>query len=105
MSFFLFRDYYLVAIMLYREYPEKSFKSFRLPANALFVGISAEGLGSGMLQSGIGILQPNRCFSDFQGIVFPEGYFSAETFRDVYLSAGMSAGRVFAEGLKDLKEK
>ena len=83
--------------MLYKGYPEKSFKSFRLPANALFVGISAEGLGSGMLQSGIGILQPNRCFSDSQGIVFPEGYFSAETFRDVYLSAGMSAGRGFAE--------
>jgi len=80
--------------VLYKGYPEKSFK---LPANALFVGISAEGLGSGMLQSGIGILQPNRCFSDSQGIVFPEGYFSAETFRDVYLSAGMSAGRVFAE--------
>ena len=83
--------------MLYREYPEKSFKSFSLLANALPIGIPADGLGSGMLQSGIGILQPNRCFSDFQGIVFPEGYFSAETFRDVYLSAGMSAGRVFAE--------
>ena len=83
--------------MLYREYPEKSFKSFSLLANALPVGIPAEGLDSGILQPGIGILQPNRCFSDSQGIVFPEGYFSAETFRDVYLSAGMSAGRVFAE--------
>ena len=45
MSFFLFRDYYLVAIMLYREYPEKSFKSFSLLANALPIGIPAEGLG------------------------------------------------------------
>ena len=43
------------------------------------------------------ILYHEISFSDFQGIVFPEGYFSAETFRDVYLSAGMSAGRVFAE--------
>ena len=50
MSFFLFRDYYLVAIMLYREYPEKSFKSFSLLANALPVGIPAEGLHLKMLQ-------------------------------------------------------
>ncbi|MCD8253618.1 MAG: hypothetical protein LUD40_17205 [Phocaeicola dorei] len=83
--------------MLYKGYPEKSFKSFSLLANALPVGIPAEGLGSGMLQSGIGILQPNRCFSDSQGIVFPEGYFSAETFRDVYPSVGMPMGRAFAE--------
>mgnify|MGYP000100694896 len=59
MSFFLFRDYYLVAIMLYREYPEKSFKSFSLLANALPVGIPAEGLGSGILQLGVGMFQPN----------------------------------------------
>ena len=56
MSFFLFRDYYLVAIMLYREYPEKSFKSFSLLANALPIGIPAEGLGLGILQQEIGIL-------------------------------------------------
>ena len=55
MSFFLFRDYYLVAIMLYREYPEKSFKSFSLLANALPIGIPAEGLGLGILQQEIGI--------------------------------------------------
>ena len=56
MSFFLFRDYYLVTIMLYREYPEKSFKSFSLLANALPIGIPAEGLGLGILQPEIGIL-------------------------------------------------
>ena len=60
---FLFRDYYLVTIMLYREYPEKSFKSFSLLANALPIGIPAEGLGLGILQPEIGILQPDRCSS------------------------------------------
>ena len=35
--------------MLYREYPEKSFKSFSLLANALPIGIPAEGLGLGIL--------------------------------------------------------
>ena len=76
MSFFLFRDYYLVAIMLYREYPEKSFKSFSLLANALPIGIPAEGLGLGILQPEIGILQPDWYSSDSWGIGFPEGYFS-----------------------------
>ena len=83
--------------MLYREYPEKSFKSFSLLANALPIGIPAEGLGSGILQLEIGILQADWCSYASWGIGFSEGYFSAETFRDVYLSAGMSAGRVFAE--------
>ena len=55
MSFFLFRDYYLVAIMLYREYPEKSFKSFSLLANALPIGIPAEGLGSPDKPGGLSI--------------------------------------------------
>ena len=119
MSFFLFRDYYLVAIMLYREYPEKSFKSFSLLANALPIGIPAEGLGLGILQPEIGILQPEIGIfqpeigilhpdwysSDSWGIGFPEGYFSAETFHNAYLSAGMPMGRAFAEWLKDLKEK
>ena len=105
MSFFLFRDYYLVTIMLYREYPEKSFKSFSLLANALPIGIPAEGLGLGILQPEIGILQPDWYSSDSWGIGFPEGYFSAETFHNAYPSAGMSTGRVFAEWLKDLKEK
>ena len=93
MSFFLFRDYYLVAIMLYREYPEKSFKSFSLLANALPIGIPAEGLG-------LGILQPDWYSSDSWGIGFPEGYFSAETFHNAYLSAGMPMGRAFAEWLR-----
>ncbi len=44
-------------------------------------------------------------FFRFLGNRFPEGYFPAETFRDAYPSAGMPAGRVFAERLKDLKEK
>jgi hypothetical protein len=44
---------------VYRKYPEKSFKSFSLLANALPVGISAEGLGLGILQPGIGMFQPN----------------------------------------------
>ena len=65
--FFSFSDYYLVAIMLYREYPEKSFKSFSLLANALPVGIPAEGLGSGILQLEIGILQADWWFFRFLG--------------------------------------
>ena len=91
--------------MLYREYPEKSFKSFSLLANALPIGIPAEGLDLGILQPEIGILQPDWYSSDSWGIGFPEGYFSAETFHNAYPSAGMSTGRVFAEWLKDLKEK
>ncbi|RGV01816.1 hypothetical protein DW765_16200 [Phocaeicola vulgatus] len=91
--------------MLYREYPEKSFKSFSLLANALPIGIPAEGLGLGILQPEIGILQPDWYSSDSWGIGFPEGYFSAETFHNAYPSAGMPTGRVFAEWLKDLKEK
>ena len=76
MSFFLFRDYYLVAIMLYREYPEKSFKSFSLLANALPVGIPAEGLGSGILQLGV------ECFSrtDLPPIL-RESFFLKDIFR------------------------
>ena len=101
MSFFLFRDYYLVTIMLYREYPEKSFKSFSLLANALPIGIPAEGLGLGILQPEIGILQPDWYSSDSWGIGFPEGYFSAETFHNAYPSAGMPMGRAFAEWLKE----
>ena len=97
MSFFLFRDYYLVTIMLYREYPEKSFKSFSLLANALPIGIPAEGLDLGILQPEIGILQPDWYSSDSWGIGFPEGYFSAETFHNAYPSAGMPMGRAFAE--------
>ena len=91
--------------MLYREYPEKSFKSFSLLANALPIGIPAEGLDLGILQPEIGILQPDWYSSDSWGIGFPEGYFSAETFHNAYPSAGMPTGRVFAEWLKDLKEK
>ena len=93
------------SVMLYREYPEKSFKSFSLLANALPIGIPAEGLGLGILQPEIGILQPDWYSSDSWGIGFPEGYFSAETFHNAYPSAGMPTGRVFAEWLKDLKEK
>lgn len=93
------------SVMLYREYPEKSFKSFSLLANALPIGIPAEGLDLGILQPEIGILQPDWYSSDSWGIGFPEGYFSAETFHNAYPSAGMPTGRVFAEWLKDLKEK
>ena len=84
--------------MLYREYPEKSFKSFSLLANALPIGIPAEGLGLGILQPEIGILQPDWYSSDSWGIGYPEGYFSAETFHNAYPSAGdwnPSAGLVF----------
>ena len=86
MSFFLFRDYYLVAIMLYREYPEKSFKSFSLLANALPIGIPAEGLGLGILQPEIGILQPDWYSSDSWGIGFPEGYFRLKHFTCISFS-------------------
>ena len=74
-SYFVYEDILLFfngiwsSVMLYREYPEKSFKSFSLLANALPVGIPAE------------------------------------TFHNAYPSAGMPTGRVFAEWLKDLKEK
>ena len=78
--------------MLYREYPEKSFKSFSLLANALPIGIPAEGLGLGILQPEIGILQPDWYSSDSWGIGFPEGYFSAETFHNAYPSAGIVCG-------------
>ena len=61
------------SVMLYREYPEKSFKSFSLLANALPIGIPAEGLGLGILQPEIGILQPDWYSSDSWGIGFPEG--------------------------------
>ncbi len=81
--------------MLYREYPEKSFKSFSLLANALPIGIPAEGLDLGILQPEIGILQPDWYSSDSWGIGFPEGYFSAETFHNAYPSAGMPMGRAF----------
>ena len=54
----------MAVYILYIEYLEKSFKSFILLANALSVGIPAEGLDSGILQPGIGILQPDRCSSD-----------------------------------------
>lgn len=47
--------------------PEKSFKSFSLLANALPVGIPAEGLGSGILQLEIGILQADWWFFRFLG--------------------------------------
>ena len=110
-SYFVYEDILLFFngiwsfVMLYREYPEKSFKSFSLLANALPIGIPAEGLGLGILQPEIGILQPDWYSSDSWGIGFPEGYFSAETFHNAYLSAGMPMGRAFAEWLKDLKEK
>ena len=62
--------------MLYREYPEKSFKSFSLLANALPVGIPAEGLGSGILQLGV------ECFSrtDLPPIL-RESFFLKDIFR------------------------
>ncbi|WP_220431361.1 hypothetical protein, partial [Phocaeicola vulgatus] len=88
-------------IMPCREYPEKSFISFSPSANTLPVGVSAEGLR---------LWNPSakwKCFSRFyfRRSGCSEGYFPAETFREVYPSAGMPTGRVFAEGLKDLKEK
>ena len=110
-SYFVYEDILLFFngiwsfVMLYREYPEKSFKSFSLLANALPIGIPAEGLGLGILQPEIGILQPDWYSSDSWGIGFPEGYFSAETFHNAYPSAGMPMGRAFVEWLKDLKEK
>ena len=64
-SYFVYEDILLFFngiwsfVMLYREYPEKSFKSFSLLANALFMGIPAEGLGSGILELGVGMFQPN----------------------------------------------
>ncbi|HRM06249.1 MULTISPECIES: hypothetical protein [Phocaeicola] len=84
-----------------REYPEKSFISFSPSANTLPVGVSAEELR---------LWNPSakwKCFSRFyfRRSGCSEGYFPAETFREVYPSAGMPTGRVFAEGLKDLKEK
>ena len=59
------------------------------------IGIPAEGLGLGILQPEIGILQPDWYSSDSWGIGFPEGYFSAETFHNAYPSAGMPMGRAF----------
>ena len=73
MSIFLFRDYYLVTIMLYREYPEKSFKSFSLLANALPIGIPAEGIGLGNSSAGDWNPSAGLVFFRFLGIGFPEG--------------------------------
>ena len=66
--------------MLYREYPEKSFKSFSLLANALPIGIPAEGLGLGILQPEIGILQPDWYSSDSWGIGFLKDIFRLKHF-------------------------
>ena len=52
------------------------------------------------------ILQENQIPKNRRNTGPAEGFqSSAETFHDAYLSAGMSAGRAFAEWLKDLKEK
>ena len=75
-SYFFYADILLFfngiwsSVMLYREYPEKSFKSFSLLANALPVGIPAEGLGSGILQLGL------ECFSRADILpIFGESFF------------------------------
>lgn len=75
-SYFVYEDILLFFngiwsfVMLYREYPEKSFKSFSLLANALFMGIPAEGLGSGILQLGL------ECFSRADILpIFGESFF------------------------------
>ena len=83
----------------------KILQSFSLLANALPIGIPAEGLDLGILQPEIGILQRIGILPSSWGIGFPEGYFSAETFHNAYPSAGMPMGRAFVEWLKDLKEK
>ena len=67
---------------------------------SLPVGIPAEGLR---------LWNPSakwKCFSRFyfRRSGCSEGYFPAETFREVYPSAGMPTGRVFAEGLKLMKD-
>ena len=67
-------------IIRYRKCLEKSFKSFSLLANALSVGIPAESLGSGILQPGIGMFQPDWCLSDFWGIVFLKDIFRLKHF-------------------------
>ena len=91
--------------MLYREYPEKSFKSFSLLANALPVGIPAEGLGFRNPSAG------GECFSrtDLPPIL-RESFFLKDIFRLKHftmhiLQPECRQGRVFAEWLKDLKEK
>ncbi|MEO3571024.1 hypothetical protein ABG865_24670, partial [Phocaeicola vulgatus] len=82
------------------ETPYFSFRSFSPSANTLPVGIPAEGLR---------LWNPSakwKCFSRFyfRRSGCSEGYFPAETFREVYPSAGMPTGRVFAEGLKLMKD-
>ena len=66
--------------MLYREYPEKSFKSFSLLANALPIGIPAEGLDLGILQPEIGILQRIGILPILGELVFLKDIFRLKHF-------------------------
>ena len=67
-------------IILYIEYLEKSFKSFILLANALSVGIPAEGLDSEILQLGIGILQRTGVPPILRDLIFLKDIFRLKHF-------------------------
>ncbi len=92
-------------IMLYREYPEKSFKSFSLLANALPVGIPAEGLGSGILQLGLESFSRTGVPPILRDLIFLKDIFRLKHFTMHILQPECRMGRAFAEWLKDLKEK
>ena len=106
--------------------PQKSFRSFSLSANCLFMGFPAEGLALKILQPGIYSFSRHIRFFSYgcvlSGIfgVFPmylrafhlsaigyaeEFFFQSERFRGINSSAGMPMNKAFAERLKLLKEK
>ena len=85
-SYFVYEDILLFFngiwsfVMLYREYPEKSFKSFSLLANALPVGFSAEELGSGILQPGLESFSRTGVFPVLRELVFLKDIFRLKHF-------------------------
>ena len=107
------------------ELPQKSFRSFSLSANSLFMGFPAEGLAFKILQPGIYSFSRHIRFSAM-AVYFPassefslctcvlftfrplgtlKDFFQSERFRGINSSAGMPMNKAFAERLKLLKEK
>lgn len=107
------------------ELLQKSFRSFSLSANCLFMGFPAEGLALKILQPGIYSFSRHIRFSAM-AVYFPassefspctcvlftfrplgtlKNFFQSERFRGINSSAGMPMNKAFAERLKLLKEK
>ena len=107
------------------ELPQKSFRSFSLSANCLFMGFPAEGLALKffsrvfILSAGIYVFSamavyfpassefsPCTCvLFTFRPLGTLKNFFQSERFRGINSSAGMPMNKAFAERLKLLKEK